>query len=44
MGFGGTPDSALRGPMQKLLNGGFFQSVRLIVDRLGFAADPKIRT
>ena len=44
MGFGGTPDSALSGPMQKLLNGGFFQSVRLIVDRLGFAADPKIRT
>jgi len=44
MGFGGTPDSALSGPMQKLLNGGFFQSVRLIVDRLGFAADSKIRT
>ena len=44
MGFGGTPDSALSGPMQKLLNGGFFQSVRLVVDRLGFAADPKIRT
>jgi hypothetical protein len=44
MGFGGTPNSALSGPMQKLLNGGFFQSVRLIVDRLGFAADPKIRT
>ncbi|MCB0945928.1 MAG: dihydrodipicolinate reductase, partial [Mycobacterium sp.] len=38
MGFGGTPDSALSGPMQKLLNGGFFQSVRLVVDRLGFAA------
>jgi hypothetical protein len=30
--------------MQKLLNGGFFQSVRLIVDRLGFAAEPVIRT
>jgi hypothetical protein len=44
MGFGGTPESALRGPMQKLLNGGFFQSVRLIVDRLGFAAEPLIRT
>lgn len=44
MGFGGTPDSALSGPMQKLLNGGFFQSVRLVVDLLGFAADPKIRT
>ncbi len=44
MGFGGTPETALRGPMQKLLNGGFFQSVRLIVDRLGFAAEPVIRT
>ena len=44
MGFGGTPENALRGPMQKLLDGGFFQSVRLVVDRLGFAADPMIRT
>ena len=44
MGFGGPPQSALHGPMQKLLNGGFFQSVRLIVDRLGFAAEPMIRT
>jgi len=44
MGFGGTTEKALRGPMQKLLDGGFFQSVRLIVDRLGFAAEPVIRT
>ena len=44
MGFGGSPDGALKGPMQKLLNGGFFQSVRLVVDRLGFNADPLIRT
>lgn len=44
MGFGGSPDSALTGPMQKLLDGGFMQSVRLCVDRLGFAADPQIRT
>jgi len=44
MGFGGTPESALGGPMHKLLNGGFLQSVRLIVDRLGFAAEPVIRT
>lgn len=44
MGFGGPPEKALRGPMQKLLNGGFYQSVRLIVDRLGFAAEPMIRT
>lgn len=44
MGFGGTPENALSGPMQKLLNGGFFQSVRLMVDRLGFAAGPLIHT
>jgi len=44
MGFGAPPETALRGPMQKLLNGGFLQSVRLIVDRLGFAAEPTIRT
>src|ERR1700751_5774236 len=44
MGFGGTPDKALTGPMQKILDGGFVQSVRLCVDRLGFAADPQIRT
>lgn len=43
MGFGGTPDTALTGPMQKILDGGFRQSVRLCVDRLGFAADEKIR-
>lgn len=44
MGFGGTSEAALSGPMQKLLNGGFFQSVRLIVDRLGFDAQPHINT
>jgi 2,4-diaminopentanoate dehydrogenase len=44
MGFGGTPDKALTGPMQKILDGGFFQSVRLCVDRLGFAADPQIHS
>ncbi len=43
MGFGGTPDSALTGPMQKMLDSGFIQSARLCVDRLGFAADPQIR-
>src|SRR6201992_1591193 len=44
MGFGGEPDKALTGPMQKILDGGFFQSVQLVVDKIGFAADPKIRT
>ena len=44
MGFGDTPEKALTGPMQKLLDGGFIQSVRMCVDSLGFAADPRIRT
>ncbi|BDX30649.1 dihydrodipicolinate reductase [Mycobacterium antarcticum] len=43
MGFGDTPERALTGPMQKLLDGGFMQSVRMCVDEMGFAADPKIR-
>ena len=43
MGFGDTPEKALSGPMQKLLDGGFIQSVRMIVDEMGFRADPKIR-
>jgi hypothetical protein len=44
MGFGGTPDTALTGPMQKMLDSGFIQSARLCIDRLGFAADPHIRS
>ena len=44
MGFGATPEKALNGPMHKLLSGGFVQSVRLIVDRLGFAAEPVIQS
>ncbi len=43
MGFGDTPEKALTGPMQKLLDGGFIQSVRMCVDEMGFAAEPKIR-
>src|SRR6201996_2550910 len=43
MGFGGEPDKALTGPMQKILDGGFFQSVQLVGDKIGFAADPQIR-
>lgn len=42
MGFGETPDKALSGPMQKLLDGGFIQAVKMCVDEFGFAADPKI--
>ncbi|CAN5484101.1 dihydrodipicolinate reductase [soil metagenome] len=43
MGFGDTPEKALSGPMQKLLDGGFIQSVRMIVDEMGFDAEPKVR-
>jgi 2,4-diaminopentanoate dehydrogenase len=43
MGFGDTPEKALSGPMQKLLDGGFIQSIKMIVDTMGFNADPKIR-
>ncbi|WP_422745256.1 dihydrodipicolinate reductase [Mycobacterium sp. WMMD1722] len=44
MGFGDTPDKALSGPMQKLLDGGFIQAVRMVVDEIGFNADPQIRS
>jgi hypothetical protein len=44
MGFGEVPEKALSGPMQKLLDGGFIQSVRMCVDKLGFNADPKVRS
>lgn len=43
MGFGGTPDTALSGPMQKMLDGGFIQAVKMVVDHIGFTIDPRIR-
>ncbi|OBF19991.1 dihydrodipicolinate reductase [Mycobacterium sp. ACS4331] len=43
MGFGDTPDRALSGPMQKMLDGGFIQAVKMVVDQIGFDADPRIR-
>lgn len=43
MGFGESPDKALTGPMQKMLDSGFIQAIRMCVDQLGFAADPKVR-
>jgi 2,4-diaminopentanoate dehydrogenase len=43
MGFGDTPDKALTGPMQKMLDGGFIQAVKMVVDAAGFNADPRIR-
>ncbi len=43
MGFGEAPDKALTGPMQKMLDAGFIQAVRMCLDQLGFAAEPKVR-
>ena len=44
MGFGGPPEQAMAGPMLALLEEGFKASVRMVVDELGFAADPKVRS
>jgi hypothetical protein len=44
MGFGGTPEEAIQGPMAALLEAGFKQSVRMIADHMGFRIDPNIRT
>jgi hypothetical protein len=44
MGFGGTPEEAIQGPMAALLEAGFKQSVRMIADHMGFCIDPNIRT
>ena len=43
MGFGGTPETAMSGPMQKILDSGFVQAVRMVIDQMGFDADPRIR-
>jgi len=44
MGFGGTPESATRGPMAAILESGFKMSVRMVADHMGFRIDPEIRT
>lgn len=44
MRFGASPAEAAAGPMARLLDGGFRQSVRMILDTLGFAGTPEIRT
>jgi 2,4-diaminopentanoate dehydrogenase len=44
MGFGGTPEEAMGGPMASLLESGFKMSVRMIADHMGFRIDPRIRT
>ena len=44
MGFGGTPEEAIRGPMASLLENGFKMSVRMIADHMGFDIEPNIST
>ncbi|MCQ4361174.1 dihydrodipicolinate reductase [Mycobacterium gordonae] len=44
MGFGGSPEEAMQGPMASLLEAGFKQSVRMIADTMGFRIEPNIRT
>jgi 2,4-diaminopentanoate dehydrogenase len=44
MGFGGTPEEAVQGPMANLLESGFKMSVRMVADHMGFRIDPEIRT
>jgi 2,4-diaminopentanoate dehydrogenase len=44
MGFGGTPEEAIQGPMATLLESGFKMSVRMTADHMGFRIDPNIRT
>ena len=44
MGFGGTPEEAVGGPMASLLEAGFKQSVRMVADHMGFRIEPNIRT
>ncbi|MFD4180330.1 dihydrodipicolinate reductase [Rhodococcus sp. NPDC058514] len=44
MCFGATPEEAGSGPMLKLLTGGFTQSLRLILDGMGFDPAAEIRT
>jgi hypothetical protein len=44
MGFGGSPEEAMHGPMANLLESGFKMSVRMIADHMGFRIDPNIRT
>ncbi len=35
--------TALSGPMQKMLDGGFIQAVKMVVDQVGFEIDPRVR-
>jgi 2,4-diaminopentanoate dehydrogenase len=42
--FGTTPEEAATSPMVQFMGAGFRQSIDMVVDALGFAADPEIRT
>jgi len=44
MGFGLTPEQAVGGPIAALLEGGFKASVRMVADKLGFDAQPRIHS
>jgi 2,4-diaminopentanoate dehydrogenase len=44
MMFGATPADAMGGPMLGLLSGGFIQSLRMIIEALGFDPAAEIRT
>ena len=44
MAFGATPEEAKGGMIVGLLSGGFKQSVQMIVDEMGFDADPELTT
>jgi 2,4-diaminopentanoate dehydrogenase len=43
MGFGGSPEEAMQGPMAAMLASGFKMSVRMIADHMRFRIDPSIR-
>jgi hypothetical protein len=42
--FGTKPEEAAASPMVAFMSGGFRQSIEMVVDTLGFGADPRIRT
>ena len=44
MGFGKTPEDASKSPMLEMMGGGFFESVDMVADALGFALDEERRT
>jgi len=41
MGFGEIPEKALTGPMQKMLDSGFIQAVKMVVDQDGLQRGPE---